>query len=654
MGRPFAGEIEYLPQAIAWALQQDIKQLQRAINSISERNLLAVGSGGSYSASVFLALQHEGRFGRLSRPITPLEYRVHSACLGGSATALISAEGKNKDILAAAQSMLHNDQPGFALTLTPSNPLIDYCYSTGAATIVPYDMPWGKDGFLATNSLVASMVLLTRAYAKNISETTLELSELNEAWISSRRQRIHNSPILEKFTPGRAVIVLFGGTGRVAATDVESKLTEAALATCQVVDYRQFAHGRHLQLRDTDSAPIIIAFTSASDKLLAKETLLLIPKHVPVLQLDLPEHPQIAEISGVIQAILLVDILAKIRGIDPGQPVVPQFARHLHTLDIAALVPEVVSGISIALRRKFSSNGLSSEEALCHATSGTTFCNQLAAARFKALVCDFDGTFCDTERRFEGLDQRLVPEVVRLVSEGIIITFATGRGDSLLTDLRKKLPAFIWPRIILGYYSGSLIARLDEDPVFPQSDSRFEGLVAWLQENGLMQQLETKPKQDCGQLGLRSGNQVARIRTLAAIRHWIDIHNLHGWRAYCSGHSIDVLTENVGKMRVVESVAQVAGAEKNSEILRLGDSGDFDGNDFEMLNEGLGLSVGSVSSIPEFCWNLLPSDRRGAVGTLYYISALTTENGVTKFCQEFIDRAGDSCFQNNPTRAQNN
>lgn len=645
MGRPFREEVEYLPQSIGWALEQKVELLERAVNGVSDRNLLGIGSGGSYSAATYIALLHEIRFGRLSRPITPLEYRASSHNPLGTAAALISAEGKNTDILAAARSMLRCDHPGFALTLTSANPLAEYCRTTGAATVVSFDMPWRKDGFLATNSLVASMVLLARAYAPDHQTLHRELRKLDEAWVASRRLAMLESLNGALIACGSPLIVLFGTIGRAAATDVESKMSEAALVTCQIADYRQFAHGRHLQVIDPKPTPFIVAFTSATDRSLADATLELLPQHVSILKIELPNDPLLAEIIGVIDAILLVDIIAEARGIDPGQPVVPQFGRELHALDIAQLRSEEMHETPIAIKRKFAFRLFSSDQDAAWESAKAEFCNKLATTRFRGLVCDFDGTFCDTDRRFDGLDERLIPEVVRLLSADVIIAFATGRGDSLFKDLRAKLPQSLWSRVIIGYFSGSHICPLNEQPVFPPPDSRFDNLIDWLRCTGLLQQLGAQPKQDCGQLGLRSRNHVARIRALSAIRYWIRTCEMSGWRAYSSGHSIDVLTEGVGKERVVASVMKIAGVASDGEILRLGDSGDFDGNDFELLKAGIGLSVGSVSPIPETCWNLLPEDRRGTAGTLHYLSSLIVESGTARFSPEFVDAAKGMPFK---------
>jgi hydroxymethylpyrimidine pyrophosphatase-like HAD family hydrolase len=88
------------------------------------------------------------------------------------------------------------------------------------------------------------------------------------------------------------------------------------------------------------------------------------------------------------------------------------------------------------------------------------YIERLQAARLRLLVCDFDGTFCDTVKRFEGLDSRIAPELTRLARSGVHLAFATGRGAKLRKVLQDKLPADVWPMVTMGCYSGSFHLQL--------------------------------------------------------------------------------------------------------------------------------------------------------------------------------------------------
>jgi hypothetical protein len=625
MGRPYKNEVAYIPHAIAWAIEQDVVRLRRAILSTSSRNLYAIGSGGSSTVAVFAASCHERRFGQVSRAVTPLEYQSCGAWAHNAATLLLSAEGKNKDILYAARSMLLFEHPGLALTLRTGTPLEKFALSSGALSVISYEMPWQKDGYLATNSLIATLILLARAYSREgDSAVAASLKFLTPEWLCNRRAYIEDS-IRGSFF-GLPTLLLYGSVGRTAAIDVESKFAEAALGTCQLADFRQFAHGRHLQLKSAEDA-FVIAFSSPKDFALSNATLALLPNGVRRLTLELPASEDIAAIQGVIDAMLLTEVASNMAGLDPGQPEVPNFCRAIHQLDPQVLVNSEPSLVPAPVARKLKRGISGANEISRFSSAGRSFAVKVSLGNIKALICDFDGTFCETDKRFDGLDPCLIEATQRILQHGVPIAFATGRGDSLLNDLRKKIDRQYWHNVFIGYYSGSHISSLDQEPQFPPADPRFNDLLKWLGSMGICAQIEAEPKVNCGQLGLRCGNNAARYEAVTAIRLWIKENLYQGWRVYCSGHSIDVLAEWVGKKLVVDFVARRFSLNPDSEVLRLGDSGQFDGNDYELLCEGLGLSVLAVSPDPATCWNFLPIDRRGVVGTQYYLNNLQLADG---------------------------
>jgi fructoselysine-6-P-deglycase FrlB-like protein len=637
MGRPFEEEVTHLPAAIDWACGLDVAALRRALEAAAGHNLLVVGSGGSSTVATFMAALHERRFGDVSKSITPLEYSLSASELRNSFSVMLSAEGKNKDILAAASQVATKGQKGIALTLTKTNPLTVQSAENGMPTPFSYDMPWIKDGYLATNSLIAMMVLVAKVYSQDEPQLEKELRKLDASWLQRRRQNYRESAIWQQFAPNQPVIILYGERGKTTAVDIESKLAESALAFCQPIDYRQFAHGRHLQLKTSEATPIILALISPEDRALAQATLNLLPAAVPVHQLTLPADPSLAEIVGTIEAILLTEAVAIANRIDPGQPHVPGFGRDIHALDVKSLTkcnsPIAVPAI---FRRKLPWVAKACDIPSHLFDSLREFIRNLELARFRGLVCDFDGTYCDTNLRYQGLDALLVPHIERLLEAGIAIGFATGRGDSLQTDLRTKIKRKYWSQILIGYYSGSNIQTLEEDFTPPPPDSRFAGLEQWLRSIGLVND-KRAIRANAGQLGLGCENTQLRTYALSAIHHWIEANRVIGWRAYASGHSIDVITEHAGKAKVVEAIAAIVSCDPLLEILRIGDSGQFDGNDFELLNIGYGLSVASVSSLPGVGWNLLPLEKSNSAGTLHYLSMLEIDRGSARFNKRFFE-----------------
>lgn len=631
MGKAYNEELQQLATTMQWAAEQHIDLLRRAVELYCDRGLLAVGSGGSFTAAAFAAELHLRVFGRPSQAITPLECHVVPAASSALAVGLLlSAEGKNPDILAAAKQLQLRRCPAIGLTLRENSPLVNFCQGTGAASLAIYEMPWGKDGYLATNSLIATLILLWRAYATG---------EAFQAGFTALRQWYEDFPsrlvdLSAQVSPSSRALILHGVTGRIGAIDLESKLSEGALAFGQVCNFRQFAHGRHLQLHLTEAPITVVSFSTAGDPL-ALATLRLLPPSVGrVLQIALPSLDFAGrELAAVLAAFLIAQVWAGEHN-DPGQPEVPQFGRDIHFLDVERLVREPLPASPvISLKR---AQGETVDVVMGHARR---YISRLSSAKLQALVCDFDGTFCDTVKRFEGLDAQIVPELIRLARSGIHLAFATGRGAKLANVLREKLPEEVWPQVTLGCYSGSHIFALDNDQApAPAADVRLCELARWLTESRALPHAVV-PKPDAGQLSIRGVPGAEKVRLIAAINEWISRMGCSGWRTFCSGHSIDVLTENAGKLLVVDQICKRLNIDPNAELLRLGDAGDFGGNDYELLSAGLALSVDAVPPGWAQCWNLLPRDLSGVRGTEHYLRAIETEGGVARFSPAFLEGA---------------
>jgi hypothetical protein len=545
---------------------------------------------------------------------------------------LLSAEGKNPDILAAARQLQLRGCPAIGLTLRDSSPLVELCHATGAASLDVHEMPWGKDGYLATNSLLATLIMLWRAYTTD-EEFQVAFTALQQWYEGLHSQLV--AVTTGASLSGRALI-LHGAAGRVAAIDLESKLTEGALAFGQLCNFRQFAHGRHLQLHRPAEPVTIVSFSLAQDRL-AEATLALIPPSVgSIIDVKLPSLGYGgAEIAGVLAAFLLTQIWAGKHG-DPGRPEVPQFGRDIHFLDVAQLVLEPLSPSPAVSRKRATDDPPDRVISL-----GRCYIDRLADARLKALVCDFDGTFCDTVRRFEGLDGQVAEEIARLARGGIHVAFATGRGAKLAKELRSKLPEDVWAHVTLGCYSGSLIFRLDQQAAEPKPDARLSELAEWLTQTRAKPCAVT-PNIDFGQMSLRGVPSSDKVRLIAAVNEWVALQGWHGWRTFCSGHSVDVVTEATGKHLVVQDVCNRFNLDPQDEVLRIGDAGDFGGNDYELLASGLALSVDAVPPGRDQCWNLLPRDLSGVRGTEYYLRALDIRSGVARFTRAFLTRAEDA------------
>ena len=104
-----------------------------------------------------------------------------------------------------------------------------------------------------------------------------------------------------------------------------------------------------------------------------------------------------------------------------------------------------------------------------------------------------------------------------------------------------------------------------------------------------------------------------------------------------SSHSVDVIQRPTNKMAVMSALDIGENA-----VLAVGDRGDRDGNDFELLNAvAWSLSVDRVSAALDRCWNLSPAGRTGPSELSAILTALTRDP--TDDCFRFAPLSVDAC-----------
>src|ERR1019366_5331536 len=97
--------------------------------------------------------------------------------------------------------------------------------------IIELWLPFGKDGFLATSSLLASTVLLARLYSQ-VTDLSISLPTDFQGLLSSNPSHEDAEGFHARclpLWPRETLLVLHGSSTRSAAIDLESKFTEAAL-----------------------------------------------------------------------------------------------------------------------------------------------------------------------------------------------------------------------------------------------------------------------------------------------------------------------------------------------------------------------------------------------------------------------------------------
>ncbi|PSH61077.1 HAD hydrolase family protein [Phyllobacterium sophorae] len=639
MAKPYATEIQSLGATFEWAKQEEIKELKSAVRTAGLFPLQAIGSGGSLTAAHAIIGLHQKYTGRIATVSTPLD--VATDPLSGVSHWLLSAGGGNVDINAAAKALLSREPRQLAVMCgRKDSPLSDLCRQHPFADLLIFPPPAGKDGFLATNSLLGFVSLLARAYALEFGAE----EDWNSVVVVVERLLSDQAPAIaswraqtENLWSRGTTLVIHGPTTRVGAIDLESKFTEAALGNLQLADYRNFAHGRHHWLAKRGELSGVLALVSDQDRVLAEKTLKLIPADVPTAVIDLGGPPVAAMLTSLIAALRITEWAGVARGIDPGRPGVPDFGRKLYNLPLprpkkSGFAVRLTPRDEAAIARKAGNppSNMNVQELSRWMDALGAYRQRLLQRRFSAVVFDYDGTLVDTRHRFDLARKDIAEELVRILRSGGRVAIATGRGSSVRKDLRAILPEEYWNKIWMGYYNGAEIAPLS-DPNVPDASaaccSQLSTLAKALREHPELAEFAEQTDRQF-QITLQSKRMMAEDRLWDIAHQVILATGSAAVKVTRSSHSVDIVAAGVSKANVINRIKEELGA---APILTIGDRGRWPGNDYELLRGEDTLSVDETSVDPDSCWNLADTGQRGVEATLEYLRFLEIEDGALAF-----------------------
>jgi len=625
MGKPFESELDRLKETVDFTLSTDITHFSETIDRATLKPLCIVGSGGSFSACTFVEFLHQ-RTGMPGKAITPLESYYYQRAYFNSNVLILTASGKNKDILFAFDTAIKNEPDLMINVCTTSNsPLAKQSDKFTLSKIFEFPLPTRKDGFLASNSLVAFFILLARAYKYDIK------------YKFDQRIRVEFEKDLDTFFKKVKDLkhltfnVLYGGWSRPVAVDIESKFTEAALANTLIADYRNFGHGRHHWFDKRIESSALIALVTPDEEELASKTLSYLPKSIPLLLIRSQFNGPSATIDLLIKSFFLVSKVGQLQKIDPGRPGVPAFGSKLYHLSYSSLFKEnerlyrqPYLGIQRKIKPEFISN-LSSAEIKRWEKHYKTFSNRLFDSHFGCIVLDYDRTICSDENRLTGPGKEISSELERILDGGILIGVVTGRGGSVKHDLRNCIGKKYWKNIFIGYYNGDQLGDLLDDNL-PNSEEgkemSFTKIRKMLKNTHIESDIKITQRQSQLTIECKTSSKWEMTKSIIyekamSIRS-VDFLVLE------SSRSIDIIKRpEVSKLNMIDFIQKKAnsiGLEDQS--LCIGDKGKWPGNDFELLNTPYSLSVDQVSLDPNSCWNLAPIGIRNADACLVYLKAV--------------------------------
>jgi hypothetical protein len=630
MGKPFAKELENLQETYVWAMNQQIEDLKPVL-LVDGLPIFVVGSGGSLSACHY-AVALIQQYGLMAKAVTPLELQYSLRSLRRSNILFISASGRNTDILFAYKSaVLQEPNKIVSLVMKSKNPLSELATRYSLSQQFNFDMPSGKDGFLATNSLVAFFALLNKGLEPNLSisdSSKIDFgSSINDAM----------DIFFEKVTADFTFLILYAGWGQPVAIDLESKLAEAALGNILISDYRNFGHGRHHWLDKRKKNSAIISLVTPREKELAEKTLALLPKDIPVLRITSNISNGLASIDLLSKSFKFVEMLGKIQGIDPGRPGVPEFGSKLYHLRYERLFGNEAFGNqkNIAIMRKTTAyNELKEVDFHYWSTAYDQFTNRLQSVKFGSIIFDYDGTLTSVKDRFaDQLESELAAKLNQLLEKGIILGIATGRGKSVRAVLQASIAKKYWEQVIVGYYNSSTIGRLDDNNVPDINipvDSSLKRVYEMLFSYKFPSTVSIDPRPN--QITIKIESQTEWIKVRHTIIQLVLTLNLPNIQILESSHSMDIVDLLVtSKLNIIDACVNAAVKHKQSDkYLCIGDKGKWPGNDYQLLSMPYSLSVDEVSSVHDSCWNLAQPGVKNEKATLYYLSCL-------RFCGQGVN-----------------
>jgi hypothetical protein len=617
VGKPYKLELGQLDATFRWALDLDLSNFSEEVKKADDSPLLAIGSGGSLSTACLIAALEQQRGGNFASFDSPLLASRNQALLARARVFIVSARGRNPDVLGFARIAAAAESVALtSLCCMTDSPLTKVVRGFNRGSGFEFASPSGKDGYLATNSLVAMNTVVARAYGR---ATTLprrwrdlfDPTDLKRSLTQSHR----NIPPIQS----DQILLLFGPDTRPAAVDFESKFHESGLANVQLADYRNFAHGRHLWLAQRPNTTVLL-FICPSDKSIAEATLMLLPKSIQAIRVETASEGVAAAFAMQAAVFEIVSLYGESRGRDPGRPVVPGFGRKLYHLNAFPRVSSDVRPTAI-LRKQLAWKKIGFPDLPPDRweVAFEAFRNRICGLRFAQCVVDYDGTVCDHLDRFVGVKPAVAESLIGLLDAGFAIGVATGRGKSVREALRSVLPKRLWNLVTVGFYNGAIVLPLSSNSKLSgqyQSARLLEVADVIRQADIPGINLTVRPLQVT--LELEDATSADPLWCLTS--SLLAKHKITDVRIVASSRSVDVITPETSKLNVLKYLPGSNSA--SAETLFIGDRPSWPGNDFELLCAPGSLSVDEVGFDLESGWNMAPPGVIGSAALVYYFGQI--------------------------------
>lgn len=621
MGKNYRKELNMLPEIFIKAKEADCNEIIRFLKMYKNETFIGIGSGGSFSvAKIFEYFCTVS--GYMGKSITPLELGYYNKQLRKNAAVLFTAGGSNNDSRNTYKYLADHEPKGLLTCCMKANSPVEKMQRENLHNyFLGYQMPVAKDGYLAVESIISALVILANAFSEATHFDFFNLPVGSE-WLECCIE----VPILEQVLLKESIIVLHGGITTPAAIDLESKFSEASLGNVQLADFRNFSHGRHFWLCDRENSTGIIALIGEEQKKLAMDTLEMVPNMIPVLKIMCSDKTIIGMLEAFNYIFEIVGYAGKMRGIDPGRPKVPEFGKKMYHINYN-INAKKNSIYQYAAERKIAAGfNVDLQECIVQARKNESY---LKKKIFKGIVFDYDGTLHNKEKHTD-IEDKIFLCINKLLGANIKIGVATGRGKSVRNELQKVINPLYWHQVVIAYYNGGCLGTLDDNSQPNKKGCKvpneFLEIRDFIEQNLLNEVVNVEGIVDKNpyQLTVIEEKDSAYFETVKNYAR-----AMSGIKLLYSSHSLDIIPITTSKNNIFlwkewRNICQ-------TEFLRIGDSGQYGGNDFELLQSEYGISVDYVSAAPNNCWNYAKPGMRNLEATLYYLSEVikVVEDGIT-------------------------
>jgi hypothetical protein len=482
-----------------------------------------------------------------------------------------------------------------------------------------FEGPFEGEGFVAVNSILAQVIIMKRAYEAAFHLPGESLSQALEDPMTSNWLADLDVSIA-RIGVRRHLIVLFGELGKPAAMDLESKFSEVGLASVQLADFRNFAHGRHNWLDKHSNDTLVVSIEVGQEADLATRTLRLLPVEIPVLRVSIKQESHHGAAIAMVAVMKLTGAFGLLRGLDPGRPGVPSYGSRLYRLNawparnLKVSIPE----ISIVRKSRLTIEELRQsgrmDEWIAHFDA---FIRSLSTLAFSSLALDYDGTLCDKRDRFHGIGTRVRDGLDTLLKKRIPLVVITGRGKSVGDALRFAIAKKHWHLVQVAYYNGSEYHPLSFDgglDRIPAPDSVLHEIASRISSHPRLEGLNFEVRRS--QLTITANARTPPDELHSIVSDLLSPFVHLGLRAVTSAHSVDILLSEASKRRPLNA------GKPDDLYLCVGDGGEWPGNDYELLQEPGSLSCHQTSYKLDCCWHISPPGSRNSQTTLHYLSCL--------------------------------